>query len=87
MARPLRIEFPGAFYHVMSRGNAKMDVCLGDSDRAVWLATLGDTVLKFHWTCYAYCLMDNHYHLLIETPEGNLSLGMRQLNGGLYAAL
>ena len=81
MARPLRLEFPGALYHVTSRGNAQDDIYLSDDDRVAWLATLGDVCRRFNWVCHAYCLMGNHYHILIETPEANLSKGMRQLNG------
>ncbi|NJC87733.1 MAG: transposase [Desulfuromonas sp.] len=81
MARPLRIEFPGAVYHVTSRGNARADIFTDDRDRELFLKVLGQVVRRFNWLCHAYCLMDNHYHLLIETPEGNLSAGMRQLNG------
>lgn len=81
MARPLRLEFPGAIYHVTARGNAQSAVFLDDEDRDLFLLCLGEVVVRFGWLCHAYCLMDNHYHLLIETPEGNLSLGMRQLNG------
>lgn len=81
MARPLRIEFPGAVYHVTSRGNARSDIFTDDSDRQIFLSVLGQTVKRFNWLCHAYCLMGNHYHLLIETPEGNLSAGMRHLNG------
>ncbi|MDD2337472.1 MAG: transposase [Geobacteraceae bacterium] len=81
MARPLRIEFPGAVYHVTSRGNARADIFEDDSDREMFLKIIGQVVKRFNWLCHAYCLMDNHYHLLIETPEGNLSAGMRQLNG------
>ena len=81
MARPLRLEFPGAFYHITARGNAQGEIYLDDEDREIFLACLGEVVSRFDWRCHAYCLMDNHYHLLIETPEGNLSLGMRQLNG------
>ena len=81
MARPLRIEFPGAIYHVTSRGNARADIFTDDSDRQIFLAVLGQTVKRSNWLCHAYCLMGNHYHLLIETPEGNLSAGMRHLNG------
>lgn len=81
MARPLRIEFPGAVYHVTSRGNARADIFEDDSDREMFLKVLGQVVKRFNWLCHAYCLMGNHYHLLIETPEGNLSAGMRQLNG------
>lgn len=81
MARPLRLEFPGALYHVTSRGNAQGDIYLSDTDRVAWLDTLGDVCRRFNWVCHAYCLMGNHYHILIETPDANLSKGMRQLNG------
>jgi putative transposase len=81
MVRPLRVEFPGAFYHVTSRGNKKEDIYQDDKDREMFLRILGRTVCINNWVCHAYCLMNNHYHLLIETPESNLSLGMRDLNG------
>lgn len=81
MARPLRLEYPGALYHLTSRGNAQGDIFLDDGDRRTCLATLGSTVMQFGWLLHAYCLMGNHYHLLVETPTPNLSRGMRQLNG------
>lgn len=81
MARPLRLEFPGAIYHVTGRGNARAAIFLDDEDRQCFMEVLGECIERFHWLCQAYCLMDNHYHLLIETPEGSLSAGMRQLNG------
>jgi REP element-mobilizing transposase RayT len=81
MARPLRIEFPGALYHVTSRGNARQDIALEDKDRAAFLAVLAKARERFAWLVHAYCLMGNHYHLMVETPEANLSRGMRQLNG------
>ena len=81
MARPLRIEYPGAVYHITSRGNEKKPVYRDDRDRDNFLTTLDKVNKRYNWLCHAYCLMDNHFHLLIETPEGNLSLGMRQLNG------
>jgi putative transposase len=81
MARPLRIEYPGALYHVTSRGNAGGRIFRGDKDREYFLDLLGFIIERFHWLCHAWCLMDNHYHLILETPEGNLSRGMRQLNG------
>ena len=81
MARPLRIEYPGAIYHVTARGNARADIYLDDQDRNTFLKILGQVCDRFNWCCYGYCLMTNHYHLVIETPEGNLSKGMRQLNG------
>jgi putative transposase len=81
MARPLRIEFPGALYHVTSRGNARAPIFLEDGDRRSFLDILGEVVERYRWLCHAYCLMTNHYHLLVETPAANLSRGMRQLNG------
>ncbi len=81
MARPLRLEFPGALYHVTARGNARADIYLDDQDRLVFLDLLGKEVRQQRWRCAAYCLMGNHYHLLLETPEPNLSRGMRRLNG------
>lgn len=81
MARPLRLEYPGAIYHITSRGNARADIFVDDADRELFLSILADTVDRYNWLCHAYCLMGNHYHLLIETPDPNLSLGMRQLNG------
>jgi putative transposase len=81
MARPLRVEFPGALYHVTSRGDRREAIFEDDEDRGAFLATLHEVVVRFNWICHAYCLMTNHYHLLVETVEGNLSKGMRQLNG------
>jgi len=81
MARPLRIEYPGALYHVTSRGDRREDIFVDDADRQLWLAILATVHERMHWHCYAYCLMDNHYHLVIETPEANLAKGMRHLNG------
>ena len=81
MARPLRIEFAGALYHVTARGDRREAIYEDDQDRRAYLKILSDVVQRFGWFCYAYCLMGNHYHLVIETLEGNLSKGMRQLNG------
>ncbi len=81
MARPLRIQFPGAYLHIISRGNAKHDIFLDDADRRCWLRTLDDVMIQFEWLCFAYVLMDNHYHLFVQIPGENLSEGMRQLNG------
>jgi putative transposase len=81
MARPLRIEYPNAVYHVTSRGNARSDIYFDDTDRENFLSVMGKVIKRYNWLCHAYCLMDNHYHILIETPDGNLSQGMRQLNG------
>ena len=81
MARPIRLEFPGAIYHVTTRGNGGDDIFIDDQDRQQFLTVLGEVVSRAGWKVYAYVLMDNHYHMLIETPNGNLSRGMRQLNG------
>ena len=81
MARPIRIQYPGALYHIMSRGNERADVFKGDKDYLDFLAIFQDVIERYNWQCFAYCLMKNHYHLLIKTNEANLSLGMRQLNG------
>lgn len=81
MARPLRLEFPGALYHITSRGDAREDIYRCDGDRRMFLALLAEVCERFNWWGHAYCLMSNHYHLLMETPDANLSKGMRQLNG------
>ncbi len=81
MTRPLRLEIEGGVYHITSRGNARQRIFLDDGDKQIFLEVLNSVVKRFNWLCHAYCLMDNHYHLMVETPEGNLSRGMRQLNG------
>lgn len=81
MARPLRLEFVGALYHVTSRGDRREPIYEGDEDRSAFLSVLSSVVDRFNWLVHAYCLMDNHYHLLIAMPDGNLAKGMRQLNG------
>ncbi len=81
MARPLRIEYEGAIYHVTSRGNRKKPIFRDDKDRESFLEIINSVVKRYNWICHAYCLMDNHYHLMIETSDANLSRGMRQLNG------
>ena len=81
MARPLRIEFPGAVYHITARGNARVHIYEQARDRELFLGIFSEVVKRFNWLCHAYCLMDNHYHLLVETLKGNLSRGMRHLNG------
>jgi len=81
MSRPLRIEYPGALYHVTSRGDRKDTIFEDDVDRRRFLEILSEVIITDNWICHAYCLMGNHYHLVIETPEGHLSHGMRQLNG------
>ena len=81
MARPLRLELSGGIYHVTSRGNGRADIYLDDEDRTHWLKLFDEVCLRYNWICHAYCLMSNHYHVVVETIEGNLSKGMRQLNG------
>ena len=81
MARPLRIEYDGALYHVTSRGNEKKPIFWNEEDREIFLYILKEVNGRYNWLCHAYCLMNNHYHMVIETPDGNLSKGMRQLNG------
>ena len=81
MARPLRLEFRGALYHVTSRGDGREDIFLCDGDRLRFLEILGDVWERFNWTIHALCQMTSHYHLVVETPDANLSNGMRQLNG------
>jgi len=81
MARPLRLEFAGALYHVTARGNCQEDIFEADADRLEFISIFHTVCERYNWVCHAYCLMGNHYHLLIETPDANLSKGMRQLNG------
>ena len=81
MARPLRPEIRSGLYHVTSRGDKREDIYLSDTDRQRWLDLLGEVCSRHNWLCHAYCLMDNHYHIVVETIDGNLSAGMRQLNG------
>jgi REP element-mobilizing transposase RayT len=80
MARPLRIEFPGAFYHVTSRGNRRQPIFLADEDRYFFLNCLRDAHEKFAVVIHVYCLMENHYHLFLETPQGQLSRIMHLIN-------
>lgn len=81
MSRPLRLEFPGACYHVTARGDRQEAIFEDDGDRLAFLDLLAREVAQQHWLLYAYCLMGNHFHLLLETPEPNLVRGMRRLNG------
>ena len=80
MARPLRIQYAGAFYHVTSRGDAGEDVYRDDADRRAFLQILEKVIGHLRWRCHAYCLMDNHYHLVIETTGWEFVQGMRQFN-------
>ncbi len=81
MARSLRITYPGAFYHITSRGNERKATFKNKRDREKFLAYLESAVFRYDAVIHAYCLMDNHYHLLLETPSGNLSQIMRHING------
>jgi putative transposase len=81
MGRILRVQFPGAHYHVTMRGNAKQRVFLDDWDFTWLLGQLEVTVTRHEWICFAYCLLGNHFHLCVATPKANLAEGMRLLNG------
>jgi putative transposase len=81
MSRPLRIQFDGALYHITSRGDRREPIFVDDRDRLELLELVGTVCERFDWACLAYCLMGNHYHLLIETRTASLSRGMRHLNG------
>lgn len=81
MTRPLRLEFAGALYHVTSRGDRKSTIFRDDSDRLAWLSVLAMVCRRFNFVVHSFCQMGNHYHVVIETIDGNLARGMRQLNG------
>jgi REP element-mobilizing transposase RayT len=80
MSRPIRIQFAGAMYHVTARGDHKRGIYADDNDHMVWDHMLGTTCDRFNFVVHAYCQMGNHFHLLVETVEPNLSSGMRHLN-------
>lgn len=81
MARPIRIEYSGAVYHITTRGNDRQSIYETKADRYRFLTIVEQACKRYQWSVYAYCLMDNHYHLLIETREPTLSKGMRHING------
>lgn len=81
MARPLRIQFPGAVYHTMARGIDKKEIFSNSSEKSAFLSLLNRLSDRYNFVFYAFCIMDNHYHLLLETPDANLSKGMQRLNG------
>lgn len=81
MTRPLRLEFPGALYHVTARGNRRERIFRDDTDRLVWLDMLAIVCRRHRCTIYSFCQMTNHFHLMIQTDDANLSQAMRQLNG------
>lgn len=80
MSRPLRLEYPGALYHVSARGNAGQPIFLKDGDREQFLLLLGREIAQARWTCFAYCLLEAEYRLLVQTPEANLGRGIGRLN-------
>jgi putative transposase len=81
MARRPRLEVAGGTYHVTSRGNRQCSIFVDPIDRARFMSLLGDVVRRNRWKCFGYCLMTNHFHLVLETPEPNLGHGMHRLNG------
>lgn len=81
MTRPLRIEYPGAYYHITSRGNERKNIYINKGDRERFLAYLKSAHQRYGAVIHAFCLMNNHYHLFLETPKGNLSQIMRHING------
>jgi len=81
MSRPLRIEYKGAWYHVMNRGLARQPIFYNDTSRKLFLELLNEIHHRYSVEIHAYCLMGNHYHLFVRTPLGNLSRAMRHLNG------
>jgi len=81
MARKLRIQYEGAIYHVMNRGDHREDIFRGDKDRKLFIETLGQACAKTDWQIHAWCLMSNHFHLVVETPKANLVDGMKWLLG------
>ena len=81
MARPLRIAYPGAVYHITARGNARQRIIRNDEDRVRFVQIMADMVKQYGVICYAWVLMENHYHLVLETPHANLSSSIRHLNG------
>ncbi len=81
MARKLRVEYPGAIYHVMNRGDRREEIFRDDQDRERFLETLGEVCAKTGWRVHAVCLLGNHFHLVVETPQGNLVTGMKWFLG------
>ena len=77
MARKLRLEYEGAIYHVMNRGDRREAIFKDDKDRERFLETLAECCIKTDWQVHALCLMSNHFHLVVETPKGNLVAGMK----------
>lgn len=86
MTRPLRIEFPGALYHVTSRGDRREDIFVDDMDRAGLLVVVAQGLARLDGCMLAYCLMSTHYHFVLQTRQGNLSALMRHINGNYTQA-
>ena len=83
MPRQLRLEFPGAIYHVINRGDRREEIFRDDADRERFVSTLAEACGKTEWQVHAYCLMSNHFHLVIETPLPNLVSGMKWGSSGM----
>lgn len=81
MPRPLRPDYPGAFHHVTARGTNRMPIYREDFDRAIFLYWLAKAVARHRWRCHAYCVMGNHFHLIVETERATLAAGMQLLCG------
>jgi len=84
MTRPLRLSFENAFYHITARGNRREDIFYSSRDKEIFLKRLKEMLIKYSMICYAYCLMDNHYHLFIKTNKSNLSQGINYLGEYIY---
>src|SRR3982750_2575042 len=87
MPRKLRLEYAGAIYHLMNRGEHREDIFVDEKDRARFLEKLGETCQKTDWQVHGFCLMQNHFHLVVETPKANLRVGMQWLLGPYTARL
>jgi len=81
VARKLRVQYPGAIYHLMNRGDRREDIFVDDEDRRLFLKTLNEACQKTGWQIHGFCLMANHFHLVLETPQANLVAGMKWLLG------
>src|SRR5438309_1620725 len=81
MGREQRPQIPGGLYHINTRGNRRAPIYLDDEDRVHFLQLLAKVIVRAKWSCHAYCLMTNHYHVLVETREPTISAGMELLNG------
>ena len=80
MVRPLRLSFENAFYHIAARGNRREKIFYSDRDKEIFLKKLEEMLIKYSMICYSYCLIDNHYHLFIKTPQPNLSQSIHDLD-------